>query len=187
MSGHTLFKEYCAIRVGLHSLFEQITAADPELAQYVDSEETIRIMLADFFYGDMLTPIGKKVTLGDRIIAFKDHATREIQKPGVDASLNAMADVFWSLSDHILNNVLKASITYTHTPNHCFYQYIPMDKTIVVYVPVLDGLERPTQVPIQLSAVVFACYRNLPLYLKEVFNKTQEVNKTSQFIQGLEG
>lgn len=180
MTNAVLFKEYCAIRVGLHSLFDQINTADPDLAQYVDSEETIRVMLADFFYGDMITPIGKKVIFGDRIVAFKDHATKEIQKPGVTNSLIAITDVFWSLSDHILSNVLKASETYTHTPSHCFYQYIPSDKTIVVYTPVLEGLAQPTSVSIHLPAVVFSCYGTLPLYLRDVFNKVFENNRNIQ-------
>ncbi len=181
----TLHNEYCALRVGLHSLFERIEDADAVLKPYIDAPETVRVWLADYFYGDIITPPCKKVYISDRIIAFKDTAAIEkIWSPQADEALKQIAEFFWELSEYIQHNVLKASATYTHTSRDCFYQYAPEEKSMVVYVPVLPGLEQVAQ-KVPCAAVIQGCYHTLPSFLKTVFEGLLKKQTPSQNVAQL--
>lgn len=168
MSSTKIASSYSAIRFGLSGLFEEIEGIDPEITPFIDTSETIRVMLADFFYTERLKVNQNTVYFDSRAVVFKLGVKRaDVERENSALVLQAIADKFWNLSDYIYDNVLKASESYRHAPNECFYQYSPEDRAIVVYVPVLEGLVPPAA-PLPAAAVIHGCFNTLPSFLRSV-------------------
>lgn len=136
----------------------------PEL---IDIDETIRIMLADYFYGDQVpVSLGRhSYTEHDRTIAFPIGKLPTMSPQELSAAIDTMGDIFWTLADTITNRVLPVTPTYSHKPNECFYKYFPMSKELVIYTPVMEGvLYPPGLAALDGRAVIAACHETLPSY-----------------------
>lgn len=158
---------YTAVRFGLNGLFEEIESLDQDISPLIDIGETVRIMLADYFYNDYIKPIGNNIQISDRTIVFKQGVQRSDVKrhPHALATVDLVAQKFWNLSDYIYNNVLRATAEYTHPPSECFYQYSADDKAINVYLPVREGLPVITG-HLPAAAVIHSCLSTLPSFLR---------------------
>lgn len=133
----------------------------------VDVDETVRIMLADYFYGDQVpVSLGRhSYTENDRTLVFPIGRLPTLTPQELSAAVDTMGEIFWTLADTISHRVLPVNETYSHKPNECFYKYFPMSKELVVYTPVLEGvLYPPGLLPLDGRAVIAACAETLPSY-----------------------
>lgn len=160
---------YTAVRFGLNGLFEELESLDPDISPLVDIGETIRIMLADYFYSDYVKTAHNSVRINDRTIAFKQGTVKAdvVRFSHAEATLGQFAEKFWNLSDYIYSNVLCATESYSHPPSECFYQYSQDDKAINVYLPVREGLPVITAT-LPAAAVIHSCLKTLPSFLRHL-------------------
>jgi hypothetical protein len=142
----------------------------PEL---IDIDETMRLMLADYFYGDFIEPSpGHTVHREhDRALVFPFGKLPTMNPQELTAAIDTLGEVFWTLTDTIMNRMLRVSANYEHRPNECFYKFYPMSKELVVYTPVMEGiLYPPTLHKLDARAVMVVCADTLPSYMKTVLN-----------------
>lgn len=138
----------------------------PEL---IDIDETMRLMLADFFYGDLIEPApGYRVHREhDRALVFPLGKLPTMSAQELTAAIDTLGEVFWTLADTIAHRMLAVRTDYSHRPNECFYKFYPMSKELVVYTPVMEGvLYQPTLAQLDVRAVMIVCADTLPSWLK---------------------
>lgn len=135
----------------------------------VDIGETVRVMLADYFNGEIITEVpGRSTyTYRDRTIVFPDGKGCTMDDNNLIAAIEVYGEIFWSLTDLITHKVLRVNSTYEHRPNDCFYKFFADTRTLVVYTPVLQGVDYPTTLgTMDGRAVMTACIDTLPLHLR---------------------
>lgn len=148
-----------------------ISEMDDLFAEYVgcisaiDVGETLRVMLADYFYGEQLAPNGNAYTQQNRTLVLQHGA--ELSNQDIDNAITALGDIFWVLADTITNRALQVSMTYTHRPNECFYNFFPATRELVIYTPVMtDRIHNSLRVPLDGFAVMVVCKNTLPSLLR---------------------
>lgn len=132
----------------------------------ISVNETIRLMLGDFFYGEIPITYLPCSRAHDRTIVWPLTGQTMFGEELNEAFIN-LGEVFWNLADTITRRVLWASNHYQHQPHTCFYKYFPDTNTLVTYVPIILGIVTPPFVA-QLpgSAVVVTCASTLPTLYK---------------------
>lgn len=132
----------------------------------VDVGETVRVMLADYFYGDRITPAGLHYTNADRTIVFPLGKGQTLIGLELSSAIEVMGEIFWTLADFITQKVMMVNENYQHRPNECFYKFYPMTRELVVYTPVLqDFLYHPSLVSLDGRAVIATCFDTIPSFL----------------------
>lgn len=163
----TVIPQYHEKRLNLHRLDQMFLEyiGGPEV---VDIGETIRLMLADFFYGEV--PPSNRVcfTLFDRIIAFPPGVVSPpVEQRVLEEGADLMGEIFWAMADEITHRALAVTPEYSHRPNECFYRFFPEKRELVVYTPVLAGLVYPPGfAALEGRAVIITCAETLPSWLK---------------------
>jgi hypothetical protein len=135
----------------------------------IDIDETLRLMLADYFYGEQAP-----VTLGrhsytehERTLVFPIGKLPTMSPQELTQAIDTLGEVFWTMADNITHRVLPVTESYSHRPSECFYKYFPMSKDLVVYTPVMQGVFYPPGImPIDGRAVITACVDTLPSHLR---------------------
>lgn len=127
--------------------------------------ETMRLMLADYFYGQKATTIFQSYTIQDRTLVWP-MSGQTLFGLELDNAIDAYGELFWSLADVITLNALAVTPQYNHRPNECFYKFFPDSRELVVYVPVLDNFTYTTpMVALDGRAVITTCSDTLPSWL----------------------
>ena len=128
--------------------------------------ETMRLMLGDFFYGEVPPtsfPFYQEV---DRIIVWPSTGQTLVAQQLFNA-IDSLGEIFWAVCDTITNTAMRVTPEYTHKPTDCFYKFFPETRTLVVYVPVLENFTYYThQVPMDGRAVFAICADTLPSWLR---------------------
>lgn len=135
----------------------------------IDVDETMRLMLADYFYGDLIDPApGYNVHREhDRAIVFPLGKLPTMSPQELSAAIDTLGEVFWTLTDNIAHRMLAVNTDYAHRPNECFYKFYPMSKELVVYTPVLEGVVyQPNLAKLDGRAVMTVCADTLPSWMK---------------------
>lgn len=133
----------------------------------VDVGETIRIMLADYFYGELIAVPNASHTEQDRTIVFPLGMGITLEGPELANAIEMLGEIFWSIADTISHRVLMVTQEYSHRPNECFYKFFPLTRELVVYTPVLEGLPlNPAFIALDGRAVMAACADTLPSWLR---------------------
>jgi hypothetical protein len=134
----------------------------------VDVGETLRLMLGDFFYGEVPTTTQTYFTLHDRIIVFPPGVGQfPFDLQTLMGATDLLGEIFWKLVDFITHMALAVTPDYTHKPHECFYRFYPQSRMVVVYTPVLPGLLYPLQfAQLDGRAVIATCADTLPSWLK---------------------
>lgn len=142
--------------------------------QVVDIGQTIRIMLADYFYGDLIAVPNMSHTVQDRTIVFPPGRGYTLSGPDLDMAIEMLGEIFWAMADGISNSVLLVNAGYSHKPNECFYKFYPETLQLVIYTPVLEGLILfNAPVPLDGRAVILACQDTLPSWLQKSASPSQ--------------
>lgn len=135
----------------------------------IDIDETVRLMLADYFYGEQIpATLGRQTyTEHERTLVFPIGKLPTMSAQELSGAIDTLGEVFWTMADTISHRVLPVTDTYSHRPNECFYKYFPMSKELIVYTPVMDGVFYPPGlVALDGRAVMAACVDTLPAHLK---------------------
>jgi hypothetical protein len=158
--------EFHEKRITLGDIRTQIleTVGGPEV---IDIGQTIRVLLADYFYGeDLDTPGYSTYTINDRKLVFAQGVT--LPNINVVDAIDMLGDVFWSLEALISMRVLQLTPEYTYKPSECLYKFFPDTLELVVYTPVLAGFIYPPQfVALSGIAVMTTCRDFLPSFLRD--------------------
>lgn len=131
----------------------------------ININETIRLMLGDYFYGEIPITYLPTSRAFDRTIVWPITGQTIFGAELQEAFLN-MGEVFWNLADMITRRVLWLSDSYQHPSSNCFYKFFPDTCTLVTYVPIVLGVTSPLVIPIPASAVVLTCASTLPTMYK---------------------
>lgn len=131
----------------------------------ININETIRLMLGDYFYGEIPVTYLPSSRAFDRTIVWPMTGQTIFGAELQEAFIN-MGEVFWNLADMITRRVMWLNDSYQHPPNNCFYKFFPESCTLVTYVPIILGVTSPLVVSIPGSAVVIACASTLPTMYK---------------------
>lgn len=167
--------EFYSIRHNLQGV-ESLFAEYMPNSVMVDVPETMRMMLADFFYADIIDCHGQYIEMFDRRIALLPNAF----PPPEDHQemMEAAGDIFWSLSDEITNNVLRINDDVngvgTCRPSEAFYVYDGSNGDIMVYVPATQAYQL-NGVPKMDGRSVWLATRNFwPKYLTDRLPSVQD-------------
>lgn len=132
----------------------------------VDVGETLRLMLGDYFYGEVPITHQPHFTMDDRTIVFPMGTTEQpLDQETLTQCADLMGEIFWTLADTITTNVLQVNPTYSHRPHECFYKFFPQTRELVVYTPVLPGMNNPFLAQLDGRAVFMTCIGFLPSWL----------------------
>jgi hypothetical protein len=165
MSNFSLVPQFHEIRMTLTEMdsnFREFIGG-PDV---VDIGETIRVMLADYFYGDKIIPVGQYYTEGDRTIVFPLGRGQTLFGIDLSTAIEVLGEIFWSLADFITKRVMYVNENYEHRPLECFYRFFPMTRELVIYTPVLSGIDYPPLLALDGRAVMTTCNDTLPSFLK---------------------
>lgn len=135
----------------------------------VDVGATLRVMLADYFYGDILQPVQPSVTLHDRTLVFPLTGAPAWTPLELQHAIDVVGEIFWSLAETITHRALMVTPMYTHRPNECMYKFYPETRELVVYTPVLADVNYPGLVALDGRAVITGCVGFLPSWLASAF------------------
>lgn len=132
----------------------------------INVNETLRLLLGQFFYGETPTTIFPVTNDCERTIVWPVTGQTLFGSVLVDA-MNNLGGVFWSVADKITNQLLTVRADYQHRPEVCFYKFFPDTCLLVVYVPVIPGVMGEHNL-MQLAgpAVVTVCAETLPSYYR---------------------
>jgi hypothetical protein len=136
----------------------------------IDIDETVRLMLADYFYGEQVpVSLGRHFyTENERTIAFPIGKLPTMSPQELASAIDTLGEIFWTMADTISHRVMPVTPAYSHRPNECFYKYFPMSKELVVYTPIMEGvLYPPGLLPIDGRAVIVTCSDTLPMSFKQ--------------------
>lgn len=148
--------------VEMDSMFQEFVGG-PHI---VDIGETIRVMLADYFYGELIAVPRASHIEQDRTIVFPSGYGYTLQGQDLSNAMSALGEVFWALADLITERVLRVNENYTHRPNECFYKFFPFTRELIVYTPALLEAPRFGLVPLDGRAVMLTCQETLPSWLR---------------------
>jgi hypothetical protein len=156
-----------------HELRMTLTEMDSNFREFIggpdviDIGETVRVMLADYFYGDQVTPIGMYYREGDRTIVFPSNKGQTLFGSDLSHAIEVLGEIFWALADTITQRIMKVNDFYSHRPLECFYKFFPLTRELVVYTPVMPGITYPLSLmALDGRAVMATCYDTLPSFLR---------------------
>lgn len=142
--------------------------------------ETMRLMLADYFYGEEAVTANPFVEVNGRRLVFEHQNSFTGSDGFLQAMMNDVNNVFWLLSDLIGMQALTQTAEYQHRPTDCFYSFHDQEMRITVYVPVFNELEqKPNIAPVPISAVLISCMRTLPANIRALMANEPMLNPTS--------
>lgn len=145
----------------------------------VNYEETIRLMLADYFYGENpITPF-PFIQYGERRLAFlkQPFDLRFSDETFMNQLFAELEQGFWLLADMIGRLALQQTPDYQHRPSDCLYSYHRSNvPQITIYLPVYEGLPALNIAPAPIAAVAVACRETLPESLQAVMANIPEVS-----------
>ncbi len=134
----------------------------------IDIPETVRLMLGDYFYGEVPETLQVKCVLHDRTIVLTPGYAPPSDMSAMLQNLDELGAIFWAMADTISHRVLAVTPTYAHRPHECFYKFFPETMELVVYVPVLAGVQYPPGfAALDGRAVIASCADTLPSFLKQ--------------------
>lgn len=157
---------YYAIRVDLGNALAMFEA---NMANYgcVDIGETVRLMLADFFYGDQVVTPYQKIEMFDRVLVLNFNLFPPIEDQ--EGMMEVMGDIFWALSDLIRRTALTIHVSegvpLEYQPSECFYTFDQDALELMVYVPQREGFVVHGVAALDGRAVLTTCRRWWPQYL----------------------
>lgn len=149
-------------------------------SQQVSLTETVRLMLADYFYGEEATSSNPTIEINGRRLAFEHGAQAPQDSVLLNNLMNDVNDVFWLLCDLIGKQALTQTAEYQHRPSDCFYSWHDLESRITVYVPVYEQLEqKPNIAPVPCSAAMLSCMRTLPANIRVLMANEPKLNPTN--------
>lgn len=166
---------YYAIRVDLNNAVAMFEA-NMANSNCVDIGETLRLMLADFFYGDQVTTTYQKIEMFDRVLVLNFNLFPPIEDQ--QGMMEVAGDIFWALSDVIRSTALTVheneTTTREYQPTECFFTFSQDTHELMVYVPEREGFTIFGCAPMDGRAVLAATRPWWPLYL--TMNLVQPTN-----------
>lgn len=175
-----LAQTYYPIRISLRDVTASV-ASVAELAgivpAMVNSTETIRLMLADYFYGELEVSPFPGFTVNNRTFSLNQGTVHNFDLNFQTLVIQELDQTFWFLADMIGQQVLKQTAEYQHRPSDCYYEYHFMNDTLCVYVPVIPELSsHPNIAPVPLSAVLVTCRQTLPPMMRALLVNDPIIN-----------
>lgn len=152
--------DYYETRLSLYDIAAMISTYIGDSTR-ININETIRLMLGDYFYGEVPVTYLPSTRAIDRTIVWPMTGQTMVGPELQEAFIN-LGEVFWNLADTITRRVLWHSDSYQHPPSNCFYLFFPDTCTLVTYVPIVAGVTPLLTVPIPGAAVVTTCAATLP-------------------------
>lgn len=162
----TLIPNYYELRLTLTDIVSSLT-------HYVGNDsvinvgETLRVMLGDYFYGEPSKTMYQTYTSEERTLVWPLMGQTLFGQDLADA-IDVLGEVFWTLADTLNAYVLRVNDHYDHRPSDCFYHFHPDSKVLVVYVPVIPGInDMVLQTQLDGRAVIQTCFATLPSFLRK--------------------
>lgn len=134
----------------------------------VDIGETMRLMIADYFYGDQIPTSYQTIKMFDRVLVlgYNMFPPMESQKEMMEIA----GDIFWALADHIRRSVLMvyedSNSAVEYRPTDCFYVFDSATMELMVYLP-YQGFEITGAAKLDGRAVLATCRSTWPKFLTE--------------------
>lgn len=172
MKTENVIPNYYALRCPLAPVVSMFDSLMPN-NHCVDVAETMRLMLADFFYADILATHCQNLQMFDRTLAlnanmippYEDHQTM----------MEILGDIFWALADTITNTALcivkDQNGVGVCRPHEALYTFDPQQMEIMVYIPAQAQYQIPGAVQLDGRAVLNATRQTWPTFLTNALNK----------------
>lgn len=158
--------DYTAVRGNILPVIKMFENLVPQW-QIVDIQETIRLMLADFFYADLPSTHCNVIQSGERRIALNIGMWPD--EENVQMMLESVSDVFWTLADFITGNFLTVRTGRDDAcvcrPHETFYVYDANHSELLVYIPSLPQYAIPGAALVDGRAVLSATRATWPSFL----------------------
>lgn len=146
----------------------------------VSTTETLRLMLADYFYGEEAITANPYIELNGRRLVMEHGAQAPQDGVLLNNLLNEVNNIFWLLCDLIGKQALAQTAEYQHRPTDCFYSFHDLEQRVTVYIPVFEQLEqKPNIAPVPVSAVMVTCMRTLPANIRVLMADEPRLNPTN--------
>lgn len=161
-----LAQTYYPIRISLRDVTASVMSV-AELAgivpAMVNAPETVRLMLADYFYGELENSPFPGFTVNNRTFSMAPGSVHNFDLQFQTLVIQELDQTFWFMADMIGQQVLKQTAEYQHRPSDCYYEYHVIEDVLCVYVPVIPELSgHPNIAPVPISAVLLTCRQTLP-------------------------
>lgn len=172
MNNQSVFPEYYALRCSLAPVIGMFEALMPN-SHFVDVPETMRLMLADFFYGDILATPSQNLQMFDRTLALNVGMIPPIGDHVM--MMEVLGDIFWALSDTITNTALTIQNDSNGVgvcrPHEVLYIFDPTVMELMIYVPALPQYRLHGAAALDGRAVLNATRATWPLFLVNALPK----------------
>lgn len=165
MPDHSDIPEFYAVRTSLTDIVAMFEDLMPNHS-VVDIGETLRLMIADYFYGDSIDTSFQTIKMFDRVLVLGFNLFPPMEDQ--TTMMEIAGDIFWTLSDYIRRSILLVYETptyaYEYTPPECFYVFDANTYELLVYLP-YRGFDIAGAARLDGRAVLATCRNTWPKFL----------------------
>lgn len=160
---------FYAVRLSLTTVADSFAAL---MLSYkcVDVHETIRLMLADYFYSDYAPAQSQCLESGVHRLVLNPSMYPD--KEDIPGMFECLSDIYWNMADIIQVNALtlfkESNNISQYNTTDCFYTYSSMDHDLMIYMPVRPGDPVVMDIAqIDGRAVIATCRSTWPQFYRD--------------------